>query len=100
MFEEMQAEESGLRSIAALGITKSYEHAMEQVRDARVRKLLGDLAEFIADFRIAFTVALLAVIVELAAISYIRHRYMDTPLFSVMLGGTLVFITGLLIGNS
>jgi rubrerythrin len=58
----------------------------------------------IADFRIAFTVALLVVIVELAAISYIRHRYMDTPLFSamlqVMLGGTLVFIAGLLIGNS
>ena len=58
----------------------------------------------IADFRIAFTVALLVVIVELAAISYIRHRYMDTPLFSamlqVMLGGTLVFIAGLLIGSS
>jgi rubrerythrin len=58
----------------------------------------------IADFRIAFTVALVVVIVELATISYIRHRYMDTPLFSamlqVMLGGTLVFIAGLLIGNS
>jgi len=58
----------------------------------------------IGDFRIAFTVALVVVIVELAAISYIRHRYMDTPLFSamlqVMLGGTLVFIAGLLIGNS
>jgi erythrin-vacuolar iron transport family protein len=35
----------------------------------------------ITDFRIAFTVALLVVIVELAAISYIRHRYMDTPCF-------------------
>jgi VIT1/CCC1 family predicted Fe2+/Mn2+ transporter len=58
----------------------------------------------IADFRIAFTVALLVVIVELAVISYIRHRYMDTPLFSamlqVMLGGTLVFIAGLVIGSS
>jgi rubrerythrin len=58
----------------------------------------------IADFRIAFSVALLVVIVELAVISYIRHRYMDTPLFSamlqVMLGGTLVFIAGLLIGSS
>ena len=58
----------------------------------------------IADFRVAFTVALLVVIVELAVISYIRHRYMDTPLFSamlqVMLGGTLVFIAGLLIGSS
>ena len=58
----------------------------------------------IGDFRIAFTVALVVVIVELAAISYIRHRYMDTPLLSatlqVMLGGTLVFIAGLLIGSS
>ena len=58
----------------------------------------------IADFRIAFSVALLVVLVELAVISYIRHRYMDTPLFSamlqVMLGGTLVFIAGLLIGSS
>ena len=58
----------------------------------------------IGDFRIAITVALVVVVVELAAISYIRHRYMDTPLISamlqVMLGGTLVFIAGLLIGNS
>ena len=58
----------------------------------------------IADFRIATTVALLVVVVELAVISYIRHRYMDTPLFSamlqVMLGGALVFLAGLLIGNS
>jgi rubrerythrin len=58
----------------------------------------------IADFRAAFSVALLVVIVELAAISYIRHRYMDTPLLSamlqVMLGGALVFLAGLLIGSS
>jgi len=58
----------------------------------------------IADFRIAFTVALLVVVVELAAISYIRHRYMDTPWFSatvqVVLGGTLVFLAGLLIGSA
>jgi len=58
----------------------------------------------IGDFRIAFIVALAVVIVELTVISYIRHRYMDTPLFSamlqVMLGGTLVFIAGLLIGSS
>jgi rubrerythrin len=58
----------------------------------------------ISDFRAAFVVALLVVIVELATISYIRHRYMDTPLWSatlqVMLGGTLVFIAGLVIGSS
>jgi len=58
----------------------------------------------IEDFRIALIVALFVVVVELAVISYIRHRYMDTPLVSamlqVMLGGTLVFFAGLLIGSS
>src|SRR5216684_6922009 len=58
----------------------------------------------IADFRIAMTLAMVVVAVELAAISYIRHRYMDTPLlaaaFQVVLGGTLVFLTGILIGSS
>src|SRR5271165_4253635 len=45
----------------------------------------------ISDFRIAMTLAMVVVAVELAAISYIRHRYMDTPLlsatFQVALGG-------------
>jgi rubrerythrin len=58
----------------------------------------------IANFQIAFTVALVVVAVELAAISYIRHRYMDTPWFSaslqVVLGGALVFLAGLLIGSA
>src|SRR5712691_4163671 len=58
----------------------------------------------IADFRIAFSVALVVVAIELGVISYIRHRYMDTPLLSaalqVVLGGTLVFIVGILIGSS
>ena len=58
----------------------------------------------ISDFRIAMTCAAIVVAVELAAISYIRHRYMDTPLVSatlqVVLGGVLVFLTGILIGSS
>jgi rubrerythrin len=58
----------------------------------------------ISDFRIAMTLAMVVVAVELAAISYIRHRYMDTPLlsatFQVALGGALVFLTGILIGSS
>jgi hypothetical protein len=44
------------------------------------------------------------VVVELAVISWIRHRYMDTPLlyaaFQVMAGGALVFLAGILIGSS
>jgi rubrerythrin len=58
----------------------------------------------ITDFRVAFIVALMVVVVELALISYIRHRYMDTPWVSatlqVGLGGALVFLAGLLIGSS
>jgi hypothetical protein len=58
----------------------------------------------ISDFRIAMIFAVAVVAVELAAISYIRHRYMDTPLlaatFQVVLGGVLVFLTGILIGSS
>lgn len=58
----------------------------------------------IPSFRIAFTVAVFVVAVELAAISYIRHRYMDTPFlsaaFQVVVGGTLVFLVGILIGSS
>jgi rubrerythrin len=58
----------------------------------------------IQNFGFAFTVAVAVVILELAAISYIRHRYMDTPLlsaaFQVVVGGALVFATGILIGSS
>jgi hypothetical protein len=42
--------------------------------------------------------------VELGVISYIRHHFMDTPLtsaiFQVVVGGVLVFLTGILIGSS
>ncbi len=58
----------------------------------------------IHDFRVAMTAAVAVVAVELAAISYIRHRYMDTPFlsaaFQVVVGGVLVFLTGILIGSS
>jgi hypothetical protein len=58
----------------------------------------------IRDFRIAMTAAVAVVAVELGAISYIRNRYMDTPLlsaaFQVVVGGVLVFLAGILIGSS
>ena len=58
----------------------------------------------ISRFMAAFSVAVAVVLAELAAISYIRHRYMDTPLlsaaFQVVVGGVLVFATGILIGSS
>jgi erythrin-vacuolar iron transport family protein len=58
----------------------------------------------LSDFHIAMTFAVAVVGVELAAISYIRHRYMGTPFlsaaFQVVLGGVLVFLTGILIGSA
>jgi erythrin-vacuolar iron transport family protein len=58
----------------------------------------------IPSFHIAFTLAVFVVAVELAVISYIRHRYMDTPLlssaFQVIVGGVSVFAVGILIGSS
>lgn len=56
------------------------------------------------NFGLAMTVAAFVVVVELGTITWIRHRYMDTPTFSaalqVGLGGVLVFLTGVLIGSS
>jgi rubrerythrin len=58
----------------------------------------------IPDFRAAMTAAVLVVVIELGIISWIRHRYMETPALSaalqVGLGGILVFVTGILIGSS
>ena len=58
----------------------------------------------IGRFELAMTVAVLIVLAELSTISWVRHRYMDTPAFSaavqVMLGGALVFLAGVLIGKS
>jgi rubrerythrin len=58
----------------------------------------------IADFRAAFVAAFCVVLVELGVITWIRHRYMETPSVTaavqVLLGGALVFATGLLIGSS
>lgn len=55
-------------------------------------------------FQLAMTIAILVVLVELGAITWIRHRYMNTPVFAaatqIGLGGALVFVTGLLIGKS
>jgi erythrin-vacuolar iron transport family protein len=56
------------------------------------------------DFRMALWAAGAVVVAELATITWIRRRYMDTPWVSaalqVGLGGVLVFITGVLIGSS
>jgi rubrerythrin len=62
------------------------------------------LPYLIPDFWIATTIAVIVVAAELAVISYIRHRFMETPLlsaaFQIVFGGVLVFFTGILIGSS
>lgn len=62
------------------------------------------LPYFIPGFRTATAVAAGVVAAELLIISCIRKRYMDTPFFSaaiqVILGGLLVFLTGVAIGSS
>jgi rubrerythrin len=61
------------------------------------------LPYLIPDFWIATGVAGALVIVELWAICWIRWRYMETPftsaLVQVVLGGALVIMTGIFIGN-
>jgi hypothetical protein len=56
------------------------------------------------DWWVATGAAVGVVGVELGVIAWIRHRFMDTPwwaaLFQVVLGGVLVFVTGILIGSS
>jgi len=62
------------------------------------------LPYLIPDFWTATAIAVLVVVAELAVISYIRYRYMDTPFlaaaFQVMVGGVLVFLAGILIGSA
>ncbi|MEA2907359.1 MAG: erythrin-vacuolar iron transport family protein [Alphaproteobacteria bacterium] len=62
------------------------------------------LPYLISDFWTATVLSVIVVVIELAAISYIRFRFMDTPFlsaaFQVMVGGALVFLAGILIGSS
>jgi len=66
---------------------------------------LGHTLPFlIPNFTVATAIAVVVVVVELATISWIRWRFMDTPFlaaaFQIMVGGALVFLAGILIGSS
>jgi rubrerythrin len=62
------------------------------------------LPYLLSDVRTATWIAVAVVLVELGVISWVRHKYMDSPwssaVIQVMLGGLLVFGVGLLIGMS
>jgi rubrerythrin len=62
------------------------------------------LPYLIPNFHVATTIAVIVVLIELWAIAWIRARYMDTPFlqatWQVVIGGLLVFFTGVLIGHA
>lgn len=62
------------------------------------------LPYLIPTFWTATLIALIVVFIELWAIVWIQHRYMETPFFratfQVVLGGALVLAAGILIGGS
>ncbi|WP_111428634.1 iron exporter MbfA [Rhodobacteraceae bacterium DSL-40] len=62
------------------------------------------LPYLIPDFLTATVIAICVVFVELWAITWIQHRYMETPwlraALQVVLGGSLVLAAGILIGNA
>jgi rubrerythrin len=66
---------------------------------------LGHTLPFlIKDFNVATALAAVVVAIELGVISWIRFKFMDTPLlraaFQVVVGGVLVFLAGILIGSA
>lgn len=62
------------------------------------------LPYLIPSFFVATGASFAVVAVELAVISYVRYRYMDTPFlqaaFQVVVGGVLVFAAGIFIGSA
>ncbi len=62
------------------------------------------LPYLITDFWTATSIAIVVVVLELWAIAWIQNRYMDTPFLraaaQIVLGGSLVFAAGILIGNA
>lgn len=62
------------------------------------------LPYLISDFVLATTIAIVVVLIELWAIAFIQKRYMHTPFWravlQVVLGGSLVFGAGILIGSA
>lgn len=75
---------------------------------AGIMTALGGLGHalpyLINDFAIATGVAAFVVLIELWAIAFIQQHYMQTPFWravlQVVLGGSLVFAAGILIGNA
>ena len=83
-------------------------HPMIRGIAAGVMTAVGGLGHtlpyLIPHFQTATAVAIIVVFFELGVISWVRYKYMDTPFlkaaFQIAVGGFLVFLTGILIGNA
>ena len=110
----------GLATAAGAGISMAFSEALSD--DGKLsgrgnpwkRGLASGLMTFagaightlpflFAQFSVAMMIATIIVGVELLAISFIRHRYMQTPLakalVQVLAGGVIVFLAGMFIGK-
>jgi VIT1/CCC1 family predicted Fe2+/Mn2+ transporter len=62
------------------------------------------LPYLIPDFNTATAIAMAVVFVELWAIAWVQNRFMETPFWraavQVVVGGSLVFASGILIGSA
>jgi hypothetical protein len=78
---------------------------MKNLSDLTQQELLAlaILPFLVPSFTVAVTIAAAVVVAELAALSWVRNRHMDTPLlsagFQVFVGGLLAFATGIAIGS-
>lgn len=119
--DSLQAFRVGLAASLGAGISMGFAEALSDdgsltgrgrplVRGAicGLMTALGGLGHsfpyLVPNFLTATTLAVIIVAIELGVIAWIRKRYMDTPLlsaiFQVVVGGFLVFLTGIFIGSS
>ncbi len=89
------------------GVISGRGSPMKRGLAAGIMTTIGGLGHalpyLITDFWTATIIAMIVVVVELWAITWIQNKYMETPwfraAFQVILGGALVFAAGILIGN-
>jgi len=110
----------GLATASGAGISMAFSEALSD--DGKLsgrgnpwqRGLASGLMTFIGavghalpflftEFSVAMMIATIIVGIELLAIAFIRHRYMQTPLaktlLQVLAGGVIVFLAGMFIGK-